>query len=142
MKPNRRWMAHARKADSVWEADLRDKVLTGGVFQGAKIPYNIPHNYTPDFVFGNTLIETKGRFRDSAEAAKYKHIRDAITADGKELVFIFYKASTPMPHAKTRKDGTKQTHGEWAERNGFRYFECNKDLHINEELKKFLEEIK
>ena len=139
---NRRWMAHARKADSVWEADLRDKVLVGGVFQGAKIPYTIPHNYTPDFVFGNVLIETKGRFRDSAEASKYKHVRDALKGTGKELVFIFYKASTPMPFAKKRKDGTKQTHGEWAERNGFRYFECGKDMNVNKELKEFIEELK
>lgn len=39
-----------------------------------------------------------------------------------ELVFLFYKASTPMPHAQVRKDGTKRDHAEWAEKNGFRWF--------------------
>ena len=27
-----------------------------------------------------------------------------------------------MPQAKRRKDGTKRSHGEWAEANGFRWF--------------------
>lgn len=141
-RPNRRWMAKARKADSVWEADLRDKVLPDFEFQGAKIKYEIPHNYTPDFVFGNTLLETKGRFRDSAEARKYKHIRDAIEPQGKRLVFLFYNAALPMPNAKVRKCGTKQSHADWAEHNGFLYFEVGKDLHVNEELRKFLEELR
>jgi len=27
-----------------------------------------------------------------------------------------------MPSAKLRKDGTKRSHAEWAEKNGFRWF--------------------
>ena len=39
-----------------------------------------------------------------------------------ELVFLFSNPNSPMPQAKKRKDGTKRTHAEWAETNGFRWF--------------------
>lgn len=39
-----------------------------------------------------------------------------------ELVFLFSNPYSPMPQAKKRKDGTKRTHAEWAETNGFRWF--------------------
>lgn len=121
-KFNRRWMAGAAKADSKWEGKLRDTIFKDLDWQGEKVDYIIPHKYTPDFVKGNILIETKGRFRDSAEARKYKHIREALDDMGKALVFVFYKPETPMPHAKKRKDGTKQTHAEWADKNGFLWY--------------------
>lgn len=121
-KFNRRWMAGAAKADSKWEGKLRDTIFKELGWQGDKIEYVIPHKYTPDFVHGEVLIESKGRFRESSEARKYKHIRDALLPLKKELVFVFYNPATPMPHAKKRKDGTKLTHGEWADKNGFRWF--------------------
>jgi len=37
-------------------------------------------------------------------------------------VFLFSNPSAPMPSAKLRKDGTKRSHAEWAEKNGFRWF--------------------
>lgn len=102
------------------------------------IKYSIPHTYEYDFMFEYEdklyLIETKGRFRDSTEASKYKHINDHLRqwdlfkespCKDIELVFIFEKASTPFPFAKKRKDGTKMTHGEWASKNGFRWL-CDK----------------
>ena len=39
-----------------------------------------------------------------------------------ELVFLFAEPTAPMPQAKRRKDGTKRTHSEWAEANGFRWY--------------------
>ena len=39
-----------------------------------------------------------------------------------ELVFLFADPSAPMPGAKRRKDGTKRSHAEWAESNGFRWY--------------------
>lgn len=104
------------------------------------VHYSIPHTYEYDFIVedGDTLylIETKGRFRDSAEASKYKHIRDHLVnwLDTRsdtdcikvELIFIFENAKTPYPFAKVRKKcGTKQTHGEWATKNKFRWL-CEK----------------
>ena len=102
------------------------------------IPYTVNHTYEPDFVFeyNDTLYvcEAKGRFRDSTEAAKYKHIRNNLKdwncfndseCDTIELVILFENASTVFPFAKKRKDGTKNTHGEWATKNGFRWL-CEK----------------
>jgi hypothetical protein len=131
-----------KKSDSKFEQRLRDGVLKDVEFHpDDKIEYVSRHKYEPDFVceipddkgsFHTIFIEAKGRFRDSKEAAKYKDIREAITEytcyKGKqtftyELVFLFQKPDTPMPHSKKRKKcGTKQTHSEWADRNGFRWF--------------------
>ena len=58
---------------------------------------------------------------DSTEAAKYVWIRKRLKKN-EELVFLFMKPNTPMPHARKRKDGTKRTHAEWAEKNNFRWF--------------------
>jgi hypothetical protein len=124
---NRRWMVGARKADSKWEKSLAEGVLNRCEFQDKRfqIDYSIPHVYNPDFaaiVPGKViLIEAKGRFRESAEARKYKHVRENLP-DRYELVFLFQRPQTPMPHAKKRKDGTKQTHAEWADRNGFKWY--------------------
>lgn len=87
------------------------------------------------------LVEVKGRFRERKEASKYIHIRDCIEqareeeenyngiqAKEKELVFLFQDADKPMPFAQKRKDGTKQTHGEWARKNNFRYYCLKKGL--------------
>lgn len=133
-KFNGRWKAGAAKADSKWEGKLRDTIFKDLDWQGEKVEYIIPHTYTPDFIGGNTLIETKGRFRESSEARKYKHIRDSLEGTGKELVFVFYNPDTPMPHAKKRKDGTKLTHGEWADKNGFKWFtELNIGEYLNDD---------
>lgn len=120
---NRRWAVSNRAADSKWEADLRDGLLHECEHHGERVPYVVEHTYKPDFrtPCGKILIEAKGRFMDSTEASKYKWIRKSLAED-EELVFLFYKPTTPMPHAKKRKDGTKQTHAEWAERNGFRWY--------------------
>lgn len=67
------------------------------------------------------MIETKGRFRDSAEARKYIDVRAGLP-DDTQLVFVFYNPKTPMPNARKRADGTKMTHGAWAEKNGFVYY--------------------
>lgn len=103
-----------------------------------RVPYFIEHTYEPDFIFSyyNKLfvVESKGRMKDNAEAAKYRWIRDSLNdwpyyiksgCNEIELVLIFENASTAMPFAKRRKDGTKQSHGEWATKNGFRWL-CEK----------------
>lgn len=127
MWKNRRWMAKQAKADSLWEAKLRDGVLSCAAYHDKKynIEYVISHRYEPDFALlknGQTiLIEAKGRFRDSSEASKYKWVRESLK-ECEELVFLFYDPKKPMPHAKKRKDGTKLSHGEWAEKNGFKWY--------------------
>ena len=37
-------------------------------------------------------------------------------------MFLFSDPYAPMPAAKKRKDGTKRSHAEWAEKNKFRWF--------------------
>jgi len=39
-----------------------------------------------------------------------------------ELVFLFQKPFSPMPGARVRRDGTKRTHAEWAEKNNFLWY--------------------
>lgn len=118
---NRRWRKGAQKADSKWEGELRDTVLKSCDYHPDRIPYTIEHTYQPDFKTGEILIEAKGRFMDSSEAAKYVWVRKALP-EGVELIFLFYNPETPMPNAKVRKDGTKRTHREWAVKNNFRWF--------------------
>jgi len=112
--------------DSWLEWDLHEKPLKGCRFHTDKIKYTIESVYNPDFVFIDRggmeiLIESKGRFRDSKEAAKYIHIRRCLK-DNQLLVFVFSERGTKMPHSRRRKDGTYYTMEEWAEKNNFEYF--------------------
>ena len=112
--------------DSNWEYDIHKDLLGDWKHHHDVIEYSIPHKYEPDFVKvidGITiLLEAKGRFWDHAEYSKYVHIRNNLPNDFMELVFLFQKPYSAMPGAKVRKDGTKRTHAEWAETNGFRWF--------------------
>ena len=142
---NNKWRHKYRKSDSAFEesliqgpfAPLLSSVPAKARFQPKPpIGYSVEHAYTPDFEVWVSprhyiLVEAKGRFMDSQEAAKYKWIRESLEKRRKddmenhteiELVFLFQKPGLPMPNVKKRKDGTKQTHAEWAEKNGFRWF--------------------
>jgi len=107
--------------DSWFEYELHVGVLKDCDYHTISRAYIQPKMYEPDFVIGTYLIEAKGRFRDSEEARKYIDIRRSLWA-GEELVFVFYHPDTPMPRARRRKDGTKFTMAEWADKNGFRYY--------------------
>lgn len=126
------------KATSKWEKEL-DKTLfkdPSWLKQPKNyVSYSVQHNYTPDNVKqlddGRIIIvEKKGRFRDREAATKYIWIREHLK-DNEELIFIFSDPKKPFPHARKRKDGTKQTHSEWAEKNEFRWFS---DTDFKEEL--------
>jgi len=124
--------------DSKLEYDLHNNELKDLDYHPSeKIHYAIPHFYEPDFVYQDSLktvlVEVKGRFRDSAEARKYIYIRERLREEEslespkqKELIFLFQEANKPMPNAKRRKDGSRNTHRNWAEKNGFRYY-CLKE---------------
>lgn len=113
--------------DSLFERELHNRILSEARFHDKSdyVSYSVPHTYEPDFVLekeGTTYyIETKGRFRDSTEARKYLFIRENLEPN-QELVFIWEKPNTVFPFAKKRKNGTKATHGEWADKNGFRHW--------------------
>lgn len=117
--------------DSKLEYDLHKQELKKWRYHPDEtIQYVVPASYEADFILEKRsvvyLLEVKGRFRERREASKYIHVRKALQETGykgktAELIFLFQDSRKPMPFAKKRKDGTKQTHGEWAEKNGFRY---------------------
>ena len=101
-------------------------LLTGYAYEPREsvVNYTMPHKYNPDFVPNSNkrvLLEVKGYFRTSSEAAKYV----AITKDNPsiELIFIF---SNPIkkahPGCRVRKNGTIMTLAEWCERQEFLYY--------------------
>ena len=104
---------------------MHEDLLKSWQHHGDKVHYIIEHNYEPDFIrsFGDKtiLLEAKGRFWDFPEYSKYKWVQKALPKNV-ELVFLFSNPLAPMPQAKKRKDGTKRSHAEWAETNGFRWF--------------------
>jgi hypothetical protein len=99
--------------DSKWEHKLHTSVLQSWKHHSDKIPYVVEHNYEPDFV--KTI---KGK---DQEYNKYVWIRKSLKPN-QELVFLFLTPYSPMPQAKRRKDGTKRTHAEWAEKNNFKWY--------------------
>ena len=109
------------KYDSNFEKELHQKGLKACNHHPKRITYTIEREYEPDFQYGKTLIEAKGRFRDRLESSKYLHIRDSL-ATGYRLVFVFMNHKTPMPGSKRRKDGTRLSMGEWATINKFKWY--------------------
>ena len=110
------------KYDSNLERTLHEGGLKGCKFHPPRIKYTIHREYEPDFIYGKVLIEAKGRFRDRQESSKYIHVRNCLPK-GHSLVFVFQNHKTPMPGSKRRKKcGTRQSMGEWADRNGFTWY--------------------
>ena len=81
----------------------------------------------------NIYVEIKGYFQDAAEASKYLWVRKSLPPDA-ELVFVFESPSKAMHWLKVRKDGTKQTMAEWADKNQFRWFTEESFLRFVNEL--------
>jgi hypothetical protein len=112
--------------DSKWEHSLHQSILKNWEHHKGSVEYSVPHTYHPDFIRsidGKMIyLEAKGRFWDYQEYSKYKWVREYLPKDY-ELVFLFSDPYAPMPQAKKRKDGTKRSHAEWAEKNKFRWFD-------------------
>lgn len=107
--------------DSKFERTLDNGSLSFAQYHSKRIKYVIPEReawYEPDWTYKDWVIEGKGRFRPG-EANKYHHIRKAVEKEEKRFIFVFQKPELPMPGAKKRKDGTKLSHKEWAEKHGF-----------------------
>ena len=111
--------------DSLWEYQLHQELLKNWRLRGDYIKYVIEKTYEIDFVREIEdkliLLEVKGRFWDHAEYSKYIWLRRALPKNT-ELVFLFQKPEAPMPGAKKRKDGTKRSHAEWADKNKFIWY--------------------
>ena len=113
------------KFDSKFEKEAHEIMQGCEYHPEQRLFYLVPKHYEPDFVYthrGKTwYIEAKGRFRTSDEARKYVIISETLSPK-EELVFLFQRAKTPMPGSRRRKDGTRYTMEEWAEKHGFRWF--------------------
>lgn len=128
------------ETDSKWEQELKDGIFKDLKYHPCKIPYTIEHTYQPDWVIDvlslddcfihtngfpiglkKVYIEAKGLFRDASELQKYVAVKNHFTM-GQELVFLFMKPNAPIYFKTKRKDGTKMTHAEFAEKHGFRWF--------------------
>lgn len=113
--------------DSWFEFDLHKKELKNCRYHTIRIDYVQKRSYEPDFIYTDAhsnvcYIETKGRFRDRAEARKYVDVAAGLKPY-EQLVFVFADGDKPMPGASRRRDGTRQTHGEWATKNNFIWYE-------------------
>lgn len=108
------------KYRSGFEKRLHERSLKGAEYEPFALSYVQEKSYIPDFVHKKYLFEAKGRFRTYAEASKYVAVKKHNPEY--ELIFIFSDPQKPMPGAPARKDGSKLSHGEWAGKNGFRYF--------------------
>jgi len=88
-----------------------------------------PKKYTPDFLLtkkdgsGTIYLEYKGYLRNSFE--KQKMVAMKKQHPELDIRFVFEKANKPMSGSQKRKDGTRQTHGEWATLNDFDWMEFN-----------------
>jgi|TARA_B110000503_G_scaffold38093_1_gene62506 hypothetical protein len=85
-------------------------------YEPEKLSYYVERNYIPDLRVGTMIVELKGYFRQDSQR-KMK----AVKAQHPELDirFVFQKASSTIQGAKKRKDGSKMTCQQWADRNGF-----------------------
>lgn len=111
--------------DSGFEKELHNGPLKNCEFHPEKIKYTIEKTYEPDFVHrtGDSVfyLESKGYFQDASELQKYRWVQKALQ-EGEYLVFIFQTPHKPIHFQKVRQDGTKMTHAEYAEKNGFMWF--------------------
>ena len=115
--------------DSKFENELRNGIFKGLEYHPEKIPYTISHTYAPDWVinterFDVIYIEAKGMFREASELAKYVAVKKVLKSN-EELVFLFQKPEAPIYFKTKRKDGTKMSHIQFAEKHGFRWFDVN-----------------
>lgn len=87
----------------------------------AKLTYTVKTTYLPDFITpSGVYVEAKGYFRTAAEARKYQAVREQYPAI--KIVFVFANKNKPIPWGSRRKDGTRMTHSEWADVNGFEWY--------------------
>jgi hypothetical protein len=107
-------MAFKSGFERSFEQNLRSRGINFR-YESTELPYVLTRTYHPDFemVDHGFLIETKGVLdRDS----KAKMVAVKKQHPDIDIRFVFMKADKRIP-------GTKQTHAEWADRNGFPWAE-------------------
>ena len=89
-------------------------------YEPCKLPYVVERNYIPDLKINDMYIEVKGYFRQDAQR-KMRSMKEQ--HPDLDIRFLFQKNNSTVQGAKRRKDGTKMTCAEGAERHGFIYAE-------------------
>lgn len=84
------------------------------------LQYFVERSYVPDLKIGDVYIEMKGYFRQDAQR-KMKAIK--AQHPDLDIRFLFQRANSPVQGAKKRKDGSKMTCSEWADRYKFQWAE-------------------
>lgn len=86
-------------------------------YEPDRITYSVERHYIPDLRLSDTLyVELKGYFRQDAQR-KMKAVKEQHPE--LDIRFVFQNAASTIQGAKKRKDGSKMTCAEWADRNGF-----------------------
>lgn len=102
-----------------WRSGLEERVAKelreSGVkfeYETKKIKYRVEEDrtYTPDFILGTLIIETKGRF---TTADRKKHLLIKKQHPELDIRFVFQN-----PRAKLYK-GAKSTYADWCNKHGF-----------------------
>ena len=92
-------------------ADALDDLKIDYGYEELKIPYILESKYVSDFTFSDVILEVKGYLRRSditkMKAVKRQH-------PDLNIIFCFMAPNKPMI-------GSKTTHAEWAEKNGFKW---------------------
>ena len=89
-------------------------------YEPCKLPFTVKRNYIPDLKIGDVYVEVKGYFRSEAQR-KMRNIKEQHPE--LDIRFLFQRNNSPVQGAKKRKDGTKMTCAEWAEKHNFIYSE-------------------
>ena len=113
------------KYDSMTEKRLHEGALKTCKFHTTKVDYIISHKYEPDFILEHgkrvVYIEVKGYFQEASELQKYSNIGKCLEVN-ETLVFVFEKPDLKIHFKAKRKDGSKMTHAEWADKNKFKWY--------------------
>tara|TARA_Y100000385_G_C12579337_1_gene419776 strand:- start:25 stop:390 length:366 start_codon:yes stop_codon:yes gene_type:complete len=107
------------KTKGTFEARVIEDLNERGVsyqYEPDKMAYYVERHYIPDLAVGNMIVELKGYLRQDSQR-KMKSIKAQYP--DLDIRFVFQKASSTIQGAKKRKDGSKMTCAEWADRQGF-----------------------
>ncbi len=123
--------------DSLTEKRLHEGAFKEAEFHTKKITYAVEHKYEPDFVIKKSdgisfIVEVKAIFNDSSEASKYTWIKKFLQ-DDEVLIMIFEKPHQGIHWKAKRKDGTKMTYAEWADKNGIMWLSEEDAYKLTEE---------
>ena len=107
------------KTKGTFEARVIEDLNERGVsyqYEPDKMAYYVERHYIPDLAVGSMIVELKGYLRQDSQR-KMKAIKAQYP--DLDIRFVFQKASSTIQGAKKRKDGSKMTCAEWADRQGF-----------------------